>query len=116
MPPLIRKEKITSENCGTQSTRNNIVRHKKRFSVRTLYCTPCPNFSTKSQNDLKYHIAKKHCDPKLDVTSMCNFCYHMEVTLYVNIEKLNEECRSDQEQEMWMWMWNTFWETLRITG
>ena len=60
MPSLIRKEKITCENCGTQTTRNNIVRHKKRFSVGTLYWTHCPKFSTKSQNDLTYHIAKKH--------------------------------------------------------
>ena len=66
MPSLIRKEKITCEICGTQTTKNNIVRHKKRCSVGTLYYTQCPNFSTKSQNDLNYHIAKKHSAPKLD--------------------------------------------------
>ena len=27
MPSLIRKEKVTCENCGTQTTRNKIVRH-----------------------------------------------------------------------------------------
>ena len=75
MPSLIRKEKITCENCGTQTTRNNIVRHKERCSVGTLYCTQCPNFSTKSQNDLNYHIAKKHSAPKLDVTFKCKICY-----------------------------------------
>ena len=74
MPSLIRKEKITCENCGTQTTRNNIVRHK-RYSVGTLYCTQCPNFSTKSPNDLNYHIAKKHSAPKLDVTFKCKLCY-----------------------------------------
>ena len=26
-----------------------------------------------------------------------------DFTLYVNIETLNTECRSDQEQEMWIW-------------
>ena len=75
MPSLIRKEKITCENCGTQSRRNNNVRHKKRCSVGTLYCTQYPNFSTKSQNDLNYHIAKKHSAPKLDVTFKCKLCY-----------------------------------------
>ena len=75
MPSLIRKEKITCENCGTQTTRNNIVRHKKRCSVGTLYCTQCPNFSTKSQNDLNYHIAKKHSAPKPEVTFKCKLCY-----------------------------------------
>ena len=30
VPSLIRKEKFTCENCGTQTKWNNIVRHKKR--------------------------------------------------------------------------------------
>ena len=75
MPSLIRKEKVTCENCGNQTTRNNIVRHTKRSSVGTLYCTQCPNFSTKSQNDLNYHIAKKHSAPKPDITFKCKLCY-----------------------------------------
>ena len=75
MPLLVRKEKNTCENCGTQTTRNNIVRHKKICSVGTLYCTQCPNFSTKSQNDLNYHIVKKHSAPKLDTTFKCKLCF-----------------------------------------
>ena len=75
MPSLIRKEKNTCENCGTQTTRNNTVRHKKRCSAGTLYCTQCPNFSTKSKNDLNYHIAKKHSAPKPEVTFMCKLCF-----------------------------------------
>ena len=75
MPSLIRKEKTTCANCGTQTTRNNIVRHKKRCSVGTLYCTHSPNFSTKSQSDLNYHIANKHSAPKLDVTFKCKLCF-----------------------------------------
>ena len=75
MPSLIRKEKVTCENCGNQTTRNNIVRHKKSCSAGTLYCTHCPNFSTKSQKDLNYHIAKKHSAPKPDVTFKCKLCF-----------------------------------------
>ena len=75
MPSLIREEKTACENCGTQTTRNNNVRHKKRCSVGTLYCNQCPNFSTKSQNDLHFHIATKHSAPKLDVTFKCKLCY-----------------------------------------
>ena len=75
MPSLIRKEKITCETCGTQTTRNNNVRHNKRCSVGTLYGTQCPNFSTRSQNDLNYHIAKKHSAPKLDVTFKSKLCF-----------------------------------------
>ena len=75
MPWLIRKEKITCQNCGTQTTRNGTVRHKKRCSVGTLYCNQCPNFSTKSQNHLNYHFAEKHSAPKLDVTFKCKLCH-----------------------------------------
>ena len=75
MPSLIRKEKVTCENCGNQTTRNNNVRHKKSCSLGTLYCPQYPNFSTKSKNDLNYHIAKKHSAPKLDVTFKCKLCF-----------------------------------------
>ena len=105
MPSLIRKEKITFENCVTQTTRNNIERHKRRCSAGTLYCTHCPNFSAKSQNDLNYHIAKKHSPQNLISPSSVNFAFKsfQDFTLYVNIETLNTQCRSDQEQLMWIW-------------
>ena len=74
-PSLIRKEKFTCENCGTQTTRNDTLRHKRRCSAGTLYCTQYPNFSKKSQNDLNYHIAKKHTAPKPDITFKCKLCF-----------------------------------------
>ena len=55
--------------------KKNIVRQKKRCSVRTLYCTQCRNFSVKSKNDLKYHIAKKHSAPQPDLAFKCKLCY-----------------------------------------
>ena len=68
MPSLNQKEKVTCENCGTQTTKLSLERHKKSCSTGTLYCPHCPNFSTKSQNDLNYHIARKHGAPKPDIT------------------------------------------------
>ena len=68
-------EKVTCENCGTQTTKLNLARQKKRCSAGTWYSTHCPIFSTKSQNDLNYHIAKKHSTPKLDVTFKCELCF-----------------------------------------
>ena len=75
MLSLFQKEKVTCDNCGTQTTRNKIVRHKKSCSAGTLYCTQCPNFSTKSQNDLNYHIAEKYGAPKPDITFKCKLCF-----------------------------------------
>ena len=74
MPSLNRYEKVTCENCGTQTTKLNFARHKKSCFVGTLYCSQCPNFFTKSQNDLNYHIAKKHSAPKPDITFKCKVC------------------------------------------
>ena len=53
----------------------NTIPHKKKCSVGTLFCTQCPNVSTKTQNDLNYHIAKKHSAQKLDATFKCKLCY-----------------------------------------
>ena len=75
MPSFIRKEKVACEHCGTQVTRSNIVRHKKRCSAGTLYCTQCPNFSTLSRDDLNYHVAKKHSVPRPTITNKCKLCH-----------------------------------------
>ena len=75
MPSLNRNEKVTCANRDTQTTKLNLARHKKRCSAGLLYCTHCPNFSTKYQNDLIYHVAKKHSSPKPDVTFICKLCF-----------------------------------------
>ena len=69
------RRKITCENSGAQTTRNNILRHKKSCPSGTLFCTHCPNFSRKPQSDLKYHIAKKQSASKPEVTFKCELCY-----------------------------------------
>ena len=75
MPSINRYEKGTCENCCTQTTKPDLVRHRKSCSAGTFYCTKYPNCSTKSLNDNKYQIAKKHSTPKLDVNFKCKLCY-----------------------------------------
>ena len=82
MPSLSRNEKVTCENCGTQITKLNLARHKKSCSVGTLHCNQSPNSSTKSQNDLIYHIAKKHSAPKSDITFKCKLFYQEFLGFY----------------------------------
>ena len=60
MPALDRNVKVTSKNCGTSVSKYNLSRNKLRCSGGTLYFPKCPNFSTKSEDDLNYHIAKQH--------------------------------------------------------
>ena len=74
MPSFNRNENVTCENCGIQITKPNLARHKKRCSGGTLYCTQCPNFSTLSQDDLNYHIAKQHSAAGPSKTYKCALC------------------------------------------
>ena len=40
-----------------------------------MYCTQCPNFSTLSQDDLNYHVAKKHSLSRPSLTNKCKLCH-----------------------------------------
>ena len=72
---LNRNEKVTCQNCGVQITKYNLARHKNSCSAGTLYCTQCPNFSTKLRDDLNYHIAKKHSAAGPSKTYKCSLCH-----------------------------------------
>ena len=75
MPSSDRYEKVTCENCGTQTTKLNLAHHKKSCSAGTLYCSQSPIFTTKSRNDMNYHTATKHSAAKTDITFKCKLCY-----------------------------------------
>ena len=75
MPALDGNVKVTCENCGTSVTKKHLSRHKWRCSGGTLYCSKCPNFSTKSRDDLNYHIAKQHSVAVPSKTYKCNLCH-----------------------------------------
>ena len=77
MPALDRNVKVVCENCGTSVTKINLSRHKSRCSGGTLYCPKCPNFSTKSRDDLIYHFAKQHSAAGLSITYKCKL-FHAE--------------------------------------
>ena len=75
MRALDRNVKVTCENCGTSVTKYHSSRHKTRCSGGALYCTQCPNFFTKSRDDLKYHIAKQHNAAGPSKTYKCILCH-----------------------------------------
>ena len=79
MPSLNRNEKVTCENCGVQITKLNLARHKENCSAGTLYSTQYPNFSTKSGDDINYHIARQHSAAGPSIQYKCKLC-HAEFT------------------------------------
>ena len=74
MLSIKRNEKVTCKNRGRQTTTPKLVRLKNRCSTGTIYCTKCPNVSTTSQADLKYHIPKKHPRVRSKNIHQCNIC------------------------------------------
>ena len=70
-----RKVKVTCENCGTLVTKINLSRHKSLCSGGTLYSPKCANFSTKSRDDLNYHIAEPHSASGPSMTHKCKLCH-----------------------------------------
>ena len=105
IPSLNRYEKLTCVNCGTQTTKHNVARHKKRCSVGPLYCSQWPNFSTILQNDLSYHIAKNTVFQDLEKHTIVNYVRQNfpAFVLYVNRETLNMDHKWDLERVMLMW-------------
>ena len=47
---------------------------KESYSAGILFSIQYPNFSTKSRNDMSYHIPKKNIAPKPDATFKCKLC------------------------------------------
>ena len=75
MPALDQNNKVTCGDCGTSVTKKHLSRHKSRCSGGTLYCTQCPNFSTKTRDDLNYHIAKQQSAAGPSKTYNCKLCH-----------------------------------------
>ena len=74
IPSLTQKNWIKFDSCCSQTTRNKIVRHKKRCSTGSLTCHSCNNFSTKSRAENIYHIDKKHSEARARVVHKCKIC------------------------------------------
>ena len=81
MPALERNIKVTCGVSGNSVTKYNLSQHKSRCSGGALSCLKCPNFSTKSGDDLNYLIAKKHSVPRPSITHKCKLC-HAEFTSF----------------------------------
>ena len=82
LPSLRRNEKFTCDICDTQTT--SLILHVTKKVVLVVHCyvPSVQNFSTKSQNDLNYHIAKKHNGPKPDDTFKCKHSYQEFIGFY----------------------------------
>ena len=74
MSGLNRNKKVFCENCGTQTKKRNIVRHKTSCSVGTFFCTESPNISITSQANFNYHIPTNIQEHEKRKTYNCKIC------------------------------------------
>ena len=104
MPSLIRREKNTHRNCGTQIARNKSVRHKKRCSTGTMYYNHCAKSCSTFQDDWKYHFATKHSTPKPDVTFQYKHCKQKFPGFHaLQQHKDNQHGCSYPDNNCWTW-------------
>ena len=85
----------------------SLVLRVTRRDVQLEHCI-VPNVPISPQNPklIRITILLRSTAPQnLISPSSVNLAFKsfQDFTLYVNIETLNTECRSDLEQEMWMW-------------
>ena len=100
-----RYEKITCENCGTQTSKPNVAHPRKGCSIGTLHCTQCTKFSRNHKIIWITILLRSTAPQDLKSPSSVNFVSKrvQDFTLYVYTKTRKTECRSDQEQELRMW-------------
>ena len=111
MPPLNGYEKVTCENCGTQTTKLKLARHKKTCSVRTLYCTQCPYFSTTS-GWLELSYCQKTCNTSCQKYTQVYFLF--ERVLWPLCAATTQNKRAWKPDEIsWIWREKSLWRWRR---
>ena len=107
MPALDRNVEVTCEICGTAVMKYHLSPHKLCCSGGTLYCTQCPNFSTKSRDDLNCHIAKQHSAAGPSKTFKCNLCHAEFPGFYALRQHKNTQHGKHLGLERAILMWRT---------
>ena len=73
MPALNRNEKVKREDCGQEYRRSDAARHQKRCAKGVVSCAEC-KYSTYNQQEMNYHVAKKHAPASSKQSTVCSSC------------------------------------------
>ena len=85
MPALNRNEKVKCEDCGNMFTRINAARHQKRCAKGVVSCAEC-KYSTYNQQEMNYHVAKKHAPASSKQSTVCSSC-EQEFPSYYSLQQ-----------------------------
>ena len=85
MPALNRNEKVKCEECGQEYRRADNARHRKRCAKGFVSCSEC-KYSTYNQQEMSYHMAKKHAQPSSKQSTVCSSC-EQEFPSYYSLQQ-----------------------------
>ena len=85
MPALNRNEKVKCEECGQEYRRADNARHRKRCAKGFVSCPEC-KYSTYNQQEMNYHMAKKHAQPSSKQSMVCSSC-EQEFPSYYSLQQ-----------------------------
>ena len=85
MPALNRNEKVKCEECGQEYRRADNARHRKRCAKGFVSCPEC-KYSTYNQQEMNYHMAKKHAQPSSKQSTVCSSC-EQEFPSYYSLQQ-----------------------------
>ena len=86
MPALNRNEKVKCEECGQEYRRADNARHRKKCEKQKEHKCPNCHFYTKSQEEMGYHVAKKHAQPSSKQSTVCPSC-EQELSSYYSLQQ-----------------------------
>ena len=82
MPALDRNLPVKCAKCEKMVAKYNMARHKKSCDSGTLSCPKYPNFYTKKEEDLNYHLAKHHAPKDVEPSTVCTVCLEEFPSVY----------------------------------
>ena len=85
MPSLNRNEKVKCENCGKEYRRDHAARHSKNCVRGVISCSECRYF-TYNQQEMNYHVAKKHAPSTSKQSTVCSSC-EQEFPSYYSLQE-----------------------------
>ena len=85
MPALNRNEKVKCEDGSQEYRRSDAARHQKRCAKGVVSCPEC-KYSTYNQQEMSYHMAKKHAQPISKQSTVCSSC-EQEFPSYYSLQQ-----------------------------
>ena len=97
MPTLNRNKKVKCGDCGNVYIRQNIARHRKKCAKGVVSCPDC-KYSTYNQQEMNYHMVKKHAPSSLKQSTVCSSC-EQEFPSYYSLQQHRRKAHGAKQRK-----------------